>query len=174
MVRKAEHQSSATKGNKVVAFISGAVVNHVNAFFLGLDATKDVTTLEEAKQLGQVKTGNRQSVLASIAENLHYFIPLVVMWINLGDGLLILAKENFKYNQTGMADLWTHRIFEKPFWFTGTVIIHIVIFMNTCVFTLLVFKSKVEGKYIIFALKAKKKGQKTKVIQSGKGILLCF
>ncbi len=101
MVGKAEHQSSATNGNKVVAFISGAVVNHVNAFLLGLDATKDVATLEEAKQLGQVKTGNRQSVLASIAENIHYFIPLVVMWINLGEWAAHLGKGELQVQSNG-------------------------------------------------------------------------
>ncbi len=155
------------KKEKILSFI----VDHINSFFLDQDATKDCSSIAETKiekQLASQKFGVRQS----ITENVHYFIPFVVMVVHLLDSVQILARENFKYNPNGMESLFTHRIFQKEFWLTGTVIVHIVVIMNMTVFALYTFRPKLEPRFTIFALKdtTSVPGQEqTGIIQNGKG-----
>ena len=84
---------------------------------------------------------------------------------------MILAENHFQYNETGIENLFTHKIFQKQFWYSGTCIIHMVIVMESVVFALLLFSPMLESKYKIYTWYDSKDG-KMKVISNNKGLWL--
>lgn len=157
------------KREKIFSFI----IAHVNSFFLDQDATKDCSSIEETKinHDNDFNKKRENGIWHSVTQNVHYFIPFLVMVVHLLDTVQILAQESFKYNPNGMEDLFTHRIFQKEFWYTGTVIVHIVVVMNITVFALYTFRPELEGRFIIFALKdtSVPNQEQMKIIQNGRG-----
>ena len=93
-----------------------------NAFYFYLDLIKDCNSLDELPKFdfdAIYEEQHGRKIGAHIKTNYYYLLPFITVAINYVDTGLVFVRNNFKYNSTGMEDLFTHKIFPAELWYQG-------------------------------------------------------
>ena len=148
--------------SKPIWVIFGLLREHLRAHHFALDPIKDCASIDEVP----TEFDRTQSMKERMRQNVHYFVPFVsLVCLNL-DTIRVMYGVGFKYNSTGIPELFTHKIYPRELWFQGDMVANVGIQVEMLCFGLLAFTAQLDPRYCLYAVSD---SRGSRIYSNGKG-----
>ena len=151
---------------KLFRLLFGSIRAHLKAHHFALDPIKDCDSIDQVP----TEFDLTQTLSERILQNVHYFVPFLSLVILDLDNIRVMYNADFKYNETGIPDLFTHKIYPPELWLQGDVVANIGTQVEMLCFGLLALTPQLDPRYCLYAVFDSREGS-TKIYSNGKGKL---
>lgn len=148
-------------------------MRHIRTFIFDMDPIQECENVDQMwdalSQEQQQYERQKQNFTNRILQHVHFVPPFLLMFAVQLDNLIFFARENFRYNSTGMEEFFVHKIFPSEMWFQADVCINMGTSSEIVIFGLLMLMIPIEPRYRIFAVRSiGKDGKLDRIVSNGK------
>ena len=152
---------------KPLRFLLDVLYAHIKAHHFAQDTIKDCASLDE--MLSEL-SDQSPSLRVRIRKNVHYLVAFVSLVILDLDNIRVMYNAGFKYNSTGLPELFTHKIYPRELWLQGDVVANIGSQTIMLVMALLTLAPPLDPRYCLYAVRDPEDGR-IKIYANGKGMV---
>ena len=136
---------------KLIQCILNSFRTHLSVFYFDLDPIKDVNSVANINYITPQSQLKNYGIFP-IKFNIHYLTPFLLMFAIDIDSLYVIFIQYGKYNDTGMPELFTHKITPMGFWDLSDIIINTGIAMEMFIYINLSIKPQVAPNLIMYVV----------------------